>query len=78
MILASYWLQKCLKEIKKPQFRAKIILAATKIMFKFSHYVDYLGEYLTDFNKRGLKWELMVPVTYLMYKIEKSVWYSPR
>ena len=43
------------KKIKKSQFRSKIILAVTKIMFKFSQYVDYLGEYQTDFNERGLK-----------------------
>ena len=43
------------KKIKKSQFRAKIIFAVTKIMLKFSQYIDYLGEYLTNFNKRGLK-----------------------
>ena len=50
---------------KKSQFRVKNIFALTKIMLKFSQYIDNLGEYLTDFNKRGLEWELMVPATYL-------------
>ena len=43
------------KKIKKSQFQAKIIFAVTKIAFKFSKNIDYLGEYITDFNKRGLK-----------------------
>ena len=54
------------KQIKISKFRAKIIFAVTKIMLKISQSIDYLGEYLTDFNKRGLEWELMVPATYLM------------
>ena len=54
------------KKIKKSQFWAKIMFAVTKIMLKFSQNINYLGEYLTDFNKRGLAWELMVPATYLM------------
>ena len=43
------------KKIKKSQFRAKNIFAVTKIMLKFSQNIDYLGEYPTDFNKRGLE-----------------------
>ena len=40
---------------KKSNFRAKIIFAVTKITSKFSQNNDYLGEYLTDFSKRGLE-----------------------
>ena len=54
------------KQIKISKFRAKIIFAVTKIMLKISQSIDYLGEYLTDFNKRGLEWELMVSANYLM------------
>ena len=54
------------KKFKKSQLPAKIIFAVTKIMLKFSQNMDYLGEYLTDFNKRGLEWKHMVPATYLM------------
>ena len=43
------------KKIQKSQFRVKIILAVTKIMLKFSQYIHYLGEYLTDIDKRGLE-----------------------
>ena len=60
-------MQKCReKNIKKSQFRAKIIFAVTKSMLKFSQNINYLGEYQTDFNKRSLEWKLMVPATYLM------------
>ena len=31
------------KKIEKSQFPAKIVLAPTKIMFKISQYIDYLG-----------------------------------
>ena len=58
-------MQKFRKKIQKSQFRAKINFAVTKIMLKISQSIDYLGEYLTDFNKQALEWELMVPATYL-------------
>ena len=54
------------KRIKKSQIRAKTIFAVTRIMLKSSQNIDYLGEYPTHFNKRGLEWELMVTATYLM------------
>jgi len=41
--------------MKKSQIRAKTIFAVTKIMLKSSQNIYYLGEYLTDFNKRGLE-----------------------
>ena len=59
-------MQKKIKKFKKSQFWAEIIFAVTKIMLKISQSIDYLGEYLTDFNKRGLEWELMVSANYLM------------
>jgi len=67
IILASNGCKNLEEKInKKFQFWPKIIFAVTKIMLKISQSIDYLGEYLTDFNKRGLEWELMVPATYLM------------
>ena len=54
------------KKIIKSQFRGKLFFAVNKIMLKLSQYIDYLMEYPTDFNKRGLEWELMIPTTYLM------------
>ena len=51
---------------KKIPISSKNIFGVTKIMLKFSQNIDYLGEHLTDFNKWGLEWELMVPATYLM------------
>ena len=51
---------------KKSKFRAKMIFAVTKIMLKFLQNIDCIGEYLTDFNKQGIQWKLMVPATYLM------------
>ena len=59
-------MQKLRNKNKKPQSQAKIIFVVTKIMLKISQSIDYLGEYLTDFNKRGLEWELMVSANYLM------------
>jgi len=41
--------------MKKSQIRAKTIFAVTKIMLKSSQNIDYLGEYQTHFNKRGLE-----------------------
>ena len=62
-------MQKCReKNIKKSQFRAKIIFAVTKSMLKFSQNIDYLREYKIYFNKRRLEWKLMVPATYLIQK----------
>ena len=42
------------KNIKNSQIRAQTIFAVTKILLKISQSIDYLNEYLTDFNRRGL------------------------
>ena len=59
-------MQKYRRKYQKFPISSKKYFFCNKNMFKFSQSIDYLGEYLTDFNKWGLEWELMVPATYLM------------